>query len=615
MTIIGIIICIVVVVAYTLIKGNILGGLLAGLTLSMAVLPEEFPVVLIVFLTLGAWRISKRKVLTRQAAAIETLGAATVLCTDKTGTLTLNKMELTSLYADGSYYEVSAFASTSLPDKFHSLLEYGILASEKDPFDPIETELTKIGALYLQHTEHIHTNWELVKEYPLTKQFLAFSHVWQSADKSQYTVASKGAPEAILELCHVTRAQEARVLKQVKAMTEKGLRVLGVARATARKTALPTSQHDFVFTFVGLLGFIDPPRASAPAAVAEAYGAGMRVIVITGDYPGTAQFIAKKIGIKNSEVCITGTQLAAMNLDELRKKIKTVNVFARIMPEQKLAIVTALKANGEIVAMTGDGVNDAPALKAAHIGIAMGDRGTDVAREAASLVLLNDDFSSIVAAVRLGRRIYDNLTNAMRYVVAVHIPIAGMAVLPLFFKLPDVLLPAHIAFLELIIDPACSIVFEAEKEDEDIMKRPPRNLHTPMFTKQSMGVTIVQGVSVLAMTFILFYLANWLGRSAVEARTIAFTTLVLSNLLLILVNLSGENPIFKLFKYTNTALIWVMVAAISALALVLYVPFLGTLFHVAPLVPRDLFIVGITIVAGLVWFEFIKRIRYQPNSE
>lgn len=620
MSIIGISLCGIIVIIYALVRGNFIQGLLAGLTLSMAVLPEEFPVVLVVFLTLGAWRISKRKVLTRRPAAIETLGAATVLCTDKTGTLTLNKMKLTSLFTGGSYYEVSDFASTELPDKFHSLLEYGILASEKDPFDPIETELIKIGNLYLTHTEHLHGNWKLVKEYPLSKEFLAFSHVWQMANKKEYVVASKGAPEAILDLCHVIPAKRKETLKRVTEMSEKGLRVLGVAKAVYSKTTLPKKQHDYIFEFVGLLGFIDPPRSTAPVAVREAYDAGMRVILITGDYPGTAQFVAIKIGILNPNTFITGTELAVMDHLELRERIKTTNVFARIMPEQKLAIVNALKANGEIVAMTGDGVNDAPALKSAHIGIAMGDRGTDVAREAASLVLLNDDFSSIVAAVRLGRRIFDNLSSAMGYVLAVHIPIAGMSLLPLLFNLPVVLLPAHIAFLELIIDPSCSIVFESESEDEHIMKRPPRNLNQTMFNPKKVFVIALQGVGILLATFILMVIAVRSGRSDTEIRAIAFTSLVLANLLLIVINLSWRKNIFQILRGTNRALVIVIVAAITCLSVILYVPFFSRLFHLASLHPGDFLLIAPVMIVSVLWFEVFKLLRnrhlyFHPNSE
>lgn len=613
MTMIGIGLCSVIVLIYALVKGNVIQGLLAGLTLSMAMLPEEFPVVLVIFLTLGAWRISKRKVLTRRPAAIETLGAATVLCTDKTGTVTLNKMKLTSLFSDGSFYEVSEFASTDLPETFHPLLEYGILASEKDPFDPIETELTKIGNLYLGHTRHVHRNWTLVKEYPLSREFLAFSHVWQSR-KKEYVVASKGAPEAILNLCHVTANKRMEILKRVTDMSEKGLRVLGVAKAVYTKTTLPKNQHDYIFEFVGLLGFIDPPRSTAAQAVQEAYDAGIRVILITGDYPGTAQFIAEKIGITNAGQYITGEDLEKMDHLQLREKIKTTNVFARIMPEQKLALVNALKANGEIVAMTGDGVNDAPALKSAHIGIAMGDRGTDVAREAASLVLLNDDFSSIVAAVRLGRRIFDNLTSAMGYILAVHIPIAGMSLLPLLFNLPVVLLPAHIAFLELIIDPSCSIVFESENEDRHIMKRPPRNLHETMFHPKKVFVIALQGLSVLLATFALLVITTRSGRTETEIRSVAFTSLVAANLLLIIVNLSWRRNIVQILGSANRALIIVIAATIACLATILYIPFFSNLFHLSPLRLNDFFIIAPIMFVSILWFEGFK-LYYHPNSE
>jgi P-type Ca2+ transporter type 2C len=607
--IIGILLCVMVVLAYIFIKGNIIQGFLAGLTLSMAILPEEFPVVLLIFLTLGAWRISKRKVLTRRAAVIETLGAATVLCADKTGTLTLNRMELTSLYSQGSFYEVSDFASTNLPEKFHNLLEYGILASQKDPFDSIEKELNQIGDLYLKDTQHLHTDWHLVKEYPLSKELLALSRAWQSPDKEDVIVAAKGAPEAILNLCHVSIAEKAEILKRVKEMSEKGLRVLGTAKAVFSKNELPKNQHDFTFEFIGLFGFIDPVRSTAASAVKEAYDAGMRVIVITGDYPGTAQFVAKKIGIKNPENYITGDELEKMDQLELREKIKINNIFARVVPEQKLLIVNALKANGEIVAMTGDGVNDAPALKSAHIGIAMGERGTDVAREAASLVLLNDDFSSIVVAVRLGRRIYDNLKRAMGYILAVHVPIAGMSLLPLVFNFPVVLFPAHIAFFELIIDPACSIVFESEKEDPKIMKRLPRNLHRPMFDIKIILINILQGLGILLTTFLLFIFAIKSGRTESEARSFAFASLVLANLMLIVVNLSWSKNIHQIILSANTALFAVFGVALPSLLAVLYVPFLSNLFHLAPLRINDFLLIALSVFLSLAWFEGLKFFR------
>ena len=603
---VGLFLCAVVAVLYAVIKGDIIAGLLSGLTLSISMLPEEFPVVLLIFMTLGAWRISKRKVLTRRAAAIETLGAATVLCTDKTGTLTLNKMQLDTLYAKGSSHELSSQAGENLPEKFKDLLLCGILASQKDPFDPIEKELNKVGSLYLKN---ITDNLTMIKEYPLSKTLSAISHVWQSKDKQEFIVSAKGSPEAILELCDETKEEHREIIKKVEEMSDRGLRVLGAARASFLGEVLPSDQHNFKFEFVGLLGFVDPIRDTAQEAVKEVYDAGMRVIMITGDYPGTAQFIAQKIGIKNPEKYLTGEDLDKMDHLELREKIKDVNIFARVVPEQKLLIVNALKANDEIVAMTGDGVNDAPALKAAHIGVAMGERGTDVAREASALVLLNDDFSSIVAAVRLGRRIYSNLKRAMGYILAVHVPIAGMAVLPLVFDLPAVLLPAHIAFLELIIDPACSTVFESEKEDKDIMKRPPRNLREPIFNRRTISISVIQGLGVLIATFVLFVFSIKSDVNELEARSVAFTTLVLANLALIAINLSWKKNLHKILLSPNKMLVSVSAGAFLCLLAILYIPFLSNLFHLAPIHLKDFGLIFIAIFASLAWFEIFKLLR------
>ncbi|MFA5211556.1 MAG: cation-translocating P-type ATPase [Patescibacteria group bacterium] len=602
----SIILCIFVVVVYILIKGSIIGGLLAGLTLSMAMLPEEFPMVLLIFLTLGAWRISKKKVLTRRAAAIETLGAATVLCTDKTGTLTQNKMELACLYSEGSFFELNDLASIELPDKFKKLLEYGILASQKDPYDPIEKELCAMGKIYLKENKIDDENFSLKKEYPLTKEFLALSRVWSVKNKQELVIASKGAPETILDLCHIEGKEKENILQKVKEMADKGLRVLGSAEAVYYSDNLPSIQHDFNFEFVGLLGFIDPIRPNVSSAVAEAQEAGIRVIMITGDYPGTAQFIAKKIGLKNPDEYLTGEDLNKISFKELEEKIKTVNIFARVLPEQKLLIVKALKATKEITAMTGDGVNDAPALKAANIGIAMGERGTDVAREASSLVLLNDDFSSIVSAVRLGRRIYDNLKRAMGYVLAVHVPIAGMSILPLVFDLPIVLFPAHIAFLELIIDPACSTVFESEKEVEGIMKKSPRNIQQSMFNFKTVAINMLQGLTVLIVSFALYFFIIKLGRGEIEARSFAFASLVLSNLMLIVTNLSWSQNFFQILRSANRILFSVIFGAIFCLIAVLYVPFLSGLFHLAPLHLNDFILIFLAMSISLVWFEILK---------
>lgn len=602
----GIVLCILVVIIYGTTRGDWLNGLLAGVSLSMALLPEEFSVVLLIFLSMGAWRMSKRQVLTRRMTAIETLGSATVLCVDKTGTLTMNGMILSSLFSGDKFYDVANNGQLPLPEMYHELLEFSNLASQVDPFDPVEKEIKNGTEKYLSDSEHIHGNWKLVREYPLSKNLLALSNVWESNDRQKHVIAAKGAPEAIIDLCHLDEGHKEELLAHVQTMADNGLRVLGVARAMFLDDIFPEMQHDFNFEFIGLIGFTDPVRSSVPAAVSECYTAGMRVIMITGDFPGTAMHIARQIGLKNPDRIITGPQLSQMSVTELQEKIKSTNIFARVVPEQKLAIVNALKANGEIVAMTGDGVNDAPALKSAHIGIAMGQRGTDVARESSAIVLLNDDFSSIVSAVRLGRRIFDNLKKAITYIFSIHVPIAGLALFPILFGLPLILLPSHIAFLELIIDPACSVVFEAEKDENNIMQRPPRNLKERLFDSKNLFRSLFQGLSVLLFTLIVFVLALYMGKGETEARTITFAMLVIANLALIISNLSSERNILKIFNSGNNALWMVVEGALLSLIIVLYVPLFRDLFHFSILHFDDLIIVLSGGILNLMWISLIN---------
>ena len=604
----GAIMCAVVIVVFGLTRGSWLNGFLAGLTLSMAMLPEEFPVVLVIFLTIGAWRISKKNVLTRRTQAIETMGATTVLCTDKTGTLTLNTMRLCEIWSDGEFYRLEEKAPF-IPEEFHALTEYSILASQEDPFDPIEKELKRVGLACLVGTEHLHGNWKVVREYPLSKELLSLSHVWESPDQKHYIIAAKGAPEAIIDLCHLSPDKTGEVMKAVLNLSERGLRVLGVARATFEDDTLPDKQHDFHFEFSGLVGFMDPVRPQVPNSVREAHHAGIRVIMITGDYPGTASFIARRIGLRNPDKPITGPELAAMSPEVLKERIKDTCVFARVVPEQKLAIVNALKANGEIVAMTGDGVNDAPALKAAHIGIAMGERGTDVAREASAIVLMDDDFSSIVHAIRLGRRIFDNLRKAIAYILSVHVPIAGMSLLPVLFGLPIVLMPGHIAFLELIIDPACSVVFEADREEHDIMQRPPRRMGEPLFSRNMVILSLLQGLSVLLVVFVIFILTLKMGKSEDEARALSFAALVFANILLILTNLSWKDNFIRIMRGAHQTFWWVSGGALAVLMLVLHVPFFKNLFHFGTLHGNDLLVAFAGGALSLFWFELLKILK------
>ena len=634
LAIVGASLCAIVIIAYWLTRGDLLQGILAGITLAMATLPEEFPVVLTIFLALGAWRISQKRVLTRRIPAIETLGSATVLCVDKTGTLTLNRMSVSRIYAGGAFYDVNAHRQgllpmqyheqlediaphqhESLPEGFHELVEYSILASQSDPFDPMEKALRQLGDLTLTNTEHLHADWTLVHEYPLSKSLLAMSHVWRSPDKQDYVIAVKGAPEAVVDLCHLDRERQADLAAQVDLMAQDGLRVLGVAKAHFKESDLPNEQHDFGFIFLGLVGLADPIRPTVPAAVKDCYSAGMRVIMITGDYAGTARNIAKQIGMRAYDQVITGPELDAMDDAELRLRIKEAGIFARVVPEQKLRLVNALKANGEIVAMTGDGVNDAPALKSAHIGIAMGGRGTDVARESSALVLLDDDFSSIVQAVRMGRRIFDNIKKAIAYIFSIHVPIAGLSLIPILFKWPMVLMPMHIVFLELVIDPACSVVFEAESEEADTMNRPPRNPHEPLFSRRSLGLSILQGVSVLAIVLAVYAIALHRGLGADQSRALTFTTLIVANLGLIMTNRSWTRSIWTTLKSPNSALWWVIGGAVAFLGLVLYVPPVRSLFRFSVLHPVDLAICFGAGLLSIAWFEALKWISKYRTKE
>jgi Ca2+-transporting ATPase len=612
LALVGLSLCTVVVLVYGLTRGNNaaawMEGLMAGLTLAMATLPEEFPVVLTVFLALGAWRISRNRVLTRRMPAVETLGAATVLCTDKTGTLTLNRMTVRQLYAEGQIFDADASAGAGLPETFHKLLEYGILASKRDPFDPMEKALQGLGSRQLARTEHLHANWNLIREYPLSAQLLALSHVWRSPAGSDSVIAAKGAPEAIVDLCHLGQAETEAIAAQVAAMANEGLRVLGVATARFTQSDLPEKQHDFGFDFLGLVGLADPVRPTVPEAIRECTTAGVRVIMITGDYPGTAQSIARQIGLPLPENCISGPELDAMSDEELIRRIRDVSIFARAVPEQKLRIVNALKANGEVVAMTGDGVNDAPALKAAHIGIAMGGRGTDVARESAGLVLLDDDFSSIVQAIKLGRRIYDNIRKAVAYILAVHVPIAGLSIIPVFFiDWPLLLLPVHVVFLELIIDPACSLIFEAEAAEPGVMHRPPRKPTERLFNLKTVSVSLLQGMIVLGMILGVIAFSAALGHPEESGRRVlAFMVLVVANLALILTNRSWSRTILSMFGQPNSALWWVLSGATVGMSLIVSVPFLRTLFHFSALHPMDLILCIAVGAMSILWFEILK---------
>jgi P-type Ca2+ transporter type 2C len=609
--VVGLLACAVVVVAFALTRGGGADawkqGLLAGIAMAMATLPEEFPVVLTVFFALGAWRISRSNVLTRRMPAIETLGAATVLCVDKTGTLTQNRMTLRTLVAVGAAVDLTAHGAAL--EAHREVVESAVLASRRGPFDPMERAIHEAGDRVLAGTNHLHPSWSLLREYPLSPGLLAVSHAWRTGNGEEVVVAAKGAPEAIALLCAFGPQERALLARTVAPLASAGLRVLGVAKVTTTEDALPRAHRDLHLTFVGLVGLEDPLRPTVPSAVAECRTAGIRVVMITGDYPATAESIARQAGIALGDHLITGPELDRMTDSELVRRVKDVQVFARVVPEQKLRIVDALKAAGEIVAMTGDGVNDAPALKSAHIGIAMGGRGTDVAREAASLVLLDDDFSSIVAAIGSGRRIFENINKAIAFVLAVHLPIVGLSMLPVFVpSWPLLLFPVHIAFLELIIDPSCTLIFEAEEADPDIMRRPPRSRDERLFAWSTLGVALAQGASVLAACLIVFLLGSH-AHSPDAARGLAFATLVVAFLAVILVNRSWTRSAFSMVRARNVALRWVVFGTISLLGVVLFVPRAQALLHFAPLHRADLALALAAGVMCVAWFELLKFAR------
>lgn len=591
------------VLLYGLFRGGWLDAVLAGIALGMSMLPEEFPVVLTVFMAMGAMRMSRARVLTRRAAAIEDLGSATVLCTDKTGTLTENRMRIAQLrLPDGRAFDTGG-ADDLLDTDFALLSELGVLASAVQPTDPMEQAFHAFSDSTAR--ARVAEGWTLRHHYRLDPALLAMSHVWARSGEA-HLIAAKGAPEAIAELCGMAAEARQGLHDAVDSMARHGLRVLGVAEARwPEEDALPESHLGFTFAFRGLVGLADPIRASVPDAVRQCRDAGIRVVMITGDYPQTAQAIAMQAGIDGGSV-LTGDAIAAMDDDALRRTVQSVGVFARIMPEQKLRLVTALKAAGERVAMTGDGVNDAPALKAAHIGIAMGGRGTDVARESAAIVLLDDDFESVARAVRLGRRIYDNLRKAMGFIIAVHIPIAGLALLPLVTGMPILLGPIHIAFLEMIIDPVCSLAFEAEVEEGDLMKRPPRRPGTSLVSKGLLNWSLLQGLLALMLVGgMTLYL--WAGGAGQEVlRSVAFFALVLATFVLILVNRRFSPSLGSALLRPNVALGIVAGVVAIVLSATQFLPAVADLFGFAAAPASLLTLVGLLVVGLLICLEVLK---------
>jgi Ca2+-transporting ATPase len=586
---IGLGLCLIVVLLFYFTRGNFIQALLNGLSAAMAILPEEFPVIMTVFLALGAWRLSKSNVLTRKPSAIETLGSATILCSDKTGTITCNKMT------------VNDIVPKILGDE-NQVIEFAQLACLKNAQDAMERAI---------HQYPLHKSNQqpltLIREYPFSHKLTATTMVYQSSVGQ--IIACKGAPETLLKLCESNEKDKEVWQDKIKELAKKGMRILGVAEGKTISNALPETQEGFNFTFLGLIALADPVRPEVPAAIQECRNAGIRIIMLTGDHPETACSIGEEIGLIPSKLLI-GSEIDQLSEIELKDKLLQTEIIARLKPEQKLRIVQSLQTSGEVVAMTGDGVNDAPALKAADIGVAMGLKGTDVAREAASLVLLDDNFSSIVHAIRSGRKIYDNLQKAMSYVLAIHIPIIGLTLLPAFApSVSLILLPLHIVFMELIIDPVSSIAFESESEEKNIMNKLPRAIHARFFGKSEILQALFDGTLLLVCVIILYFISRQEGHSETQLRSITFIALVSGNLLLVMSKLSMTRSIFSIITSKNKAAKFIFLFAIILMITVFIVPSISTMFHMS--YPGHLHVLYALLTALIftVCIEALKAIR------
>ncbi len=589
-------------------SGNFLTGLLHGLTMAMSVLPEEIPVALSTFMALGAYRLLKKGVIARSPKTVETLGSATVICLDKTGTLTQNLMKVSITYSAASGEEIDYSSSPKAGD----VLEFAMWASEVNPFDPMEKS---IHELYTQFSEiDRRTAYAMVKEFPLAGNPPVMTHIFRD-DKGDTIISCKGALEGVLRLCKIEGEDQEKLLERGRTYAEKGLRVLGVARGEWEKASFPETQEEIDFTFLGIITFYDPPDPHIPEVIRSFYDAGLEVKMITGDYAETAMAVARQTGIKGDRA-MTGKQLAALNEVELVKAVKECNVFARVSPSVKLQVVDALKTGGEIVAMTGDGVNDAPALKAAHIGIAMGKRGTEVAKGAAGLVLAGDDLGKMIDAIFLGRRINENLTRAIRYIISIHIPIILLVTLPILFNwLPGMLFsPVHVVFLELIMGPTCSIIYENEPTPMEELRKPTPTENKNLIRVSQLTLTIVQGLMITAGCLGIGYYAHLSGMDDTKTRSLIFCTLILSNIFLTLVNRSFRQTVFATMRRKNVLIPIIISISLLLLVLILFVPSFNRLFLVTGLSVKEL---GISLMVALVstmWIEVFKVVRNRKGE-
>lgn len=608
MAIAGVIVFMLIWLYQYLHSGDVLASLLKGLTLAMSILPEEIPVAFTTFMALGSWRLINKGIIVKRLNTVETLGNASVICVDKTGTITENKMSVAAVYSFRTLQ--TAYGPDWKSEGIKEVIATAMWASEPMPFDPMEQHIHQLYASVVGMDER--ASYHMIHEYPLSGIPPLMTHVYANTNGNSRIIAAKGSPEGILAQCHQLSASErAVVMAQVDQFSAKGYRVLAVATAPPDTTDLPRTQQELPLKLCGLLAFYDPPKEHIASVFHSFYNAGINIKVITGDNTLTTRTIVSEAGLRNAEQSIEGNELMQLSPEALRKKVKEVNVFTRMFPEAKLKIIEALKAEGEIVAMTGDGVNDAPALKAAHIGVAMGQKGTEVAKHAAALVLSDDDLSHMTEAIAMGRKIYTNIRKAVRYIVSIHIPIILVVSLPLFlgWKYPDIFTPVHVIFLELIMGPTCSIVYENEPMESNTMSLPPEQPGTSFLSLKELGLSIIQGLVIAICVLLMYQYALSQGSDEQHTRSIVFTTIVVANIALTLSNRSFYYSFLYSLRNRNNLLGVVLAFTVTMLLLVLYIPALAGFFKLAPLEPAKMVLCILTGTASVFWFEIWKWIK------
>lgn len=581
---------------------DLLQSFLQGLTLAMSILPEEIPVAFSTFQALGAFRLLRQQVIVKQPQQVEVLGAATVICADKTGTLTQNRMRIAAWYDLVSGHSTLA-AEDSIPPL--ELISHAMWSSETDPFDPMERA---IHALYGKSVQRdVRKEYEQIHEYPIGGTPPRMTHIFRNAE-GHTIIAVKGAPEGILAQSRLDENERSAITSVARSFAEKGFRVLGVGHAEWLEDKWPAAQEEFTYSFIGLIAFEDPPKENMKETILRLRDAGIRLKMITGDHPGTARAIASSIGLDHGTDCLTGEQVRLMEHEDLKKAVRETAVFARMFPEAKLRVIEALKDDGEVVAMTGDGVNDAPALKAAHIGIAMGKRGSEVAKGAAALILADDDLTHMVGAIALGRKISENLRKAVRYIVSIHIPIIGIVTFPLLLQwsFTSIFTPVHVIFLELVMGPTCSIIYENEPMEPGTMSKPPRPLGTGFLSLKQLSTSIIQGLVITAACLAMGWWALRSGQSQENVRTVIFLTLLFSNMSLTFVNRSFRESIFHTIRYRNWMVVAITFVNIAFILALLLLPWLRDLFSLATPGPKTALYCVAAALAGTLWLEFFK---------